>query len=55
MQYISECKASSIQSTCNMRHPPGKELYHDNNEKIAVYEVDGEKEKVCKVIKINHT
>ncbi|RCN41429.1 hypothetical protein ANCCAN_12602 [Ancylostoma caninum] len=33
-------------SSCNMRHPPGKEIYHDNNEKIAVYEVDGEKEKL---------
>ncbi|ETN83181.1 MOZ/SAS family protein [Necator americanus] len=33
-------------SSCNMRHPPGKELYHDNNENIAVYEIDGEKEKL---------
>ncbi|KAK6029109.1 MOZ/SAS family protein [Ostertagia ostertagi] len=33
-------------STCNAKHPPGREIYVDSAEKIAVYEVDGEKEKL---------
>ncbi|KAK6054417.1 hypothetical protein COOONC_08077 [Cooperia oncophora] len=33
-------------STCNVKHPPGREIYVDTDEKIAVYEVDGEKEKL---------
>ncbi|KJH48882.1 MOZ/SAS family protein [Dictyocaulus viviparus] len=33
-------------STCNTKHPPGKEIYQDNVENIIVYEVDGEREKL---------
>ncbi|VDO40666.1 unnamed protein product [Haemonchus placei] len=33
-------------SSCTAKHPPGREIYVDYSENIAVYEVDGEKEKV---------
>uniref|UniRef100_A0A0K0CYN1 Histone acetyltransferase n=1 Tax=Angiostrongylus cantonensis TaxID=6313 RepID=A0A0K0CYN1_ANGCA len=33
-------------SSCTVRHPPGKEIYHDTIENIVVYEVDGSRERL---------
>ncbi|VDM62114.1 unnamed protein product [Angiostrongylus costaricensis] len=45
--YVRQERAYKMHlSSCTVRHPPGKEIYHDTIENIVVYEVDGSKERV---------